>query len=153
MSDNSNATWGGYNQPAHLYEIFKFFKISGFLTFPSVQRNLKKPKGCGILFFKRSKFFFFTFLPNTAYETSGTSFSLLELQLFLYKIIIHPFIADWAHWRSVQYMCVELLYYGSTYPPYSMLSQAPTAFKHFQNCDNFLNKNISLPFKIHNQTL
>ena len=47
-------------------------------------------------------------------------------------------------------MCVELLYYGGNYSPYSMLSQAPIAFKHFQNCDNFLHKNISVPFKIHN---
>ena len=134
----------------------RFSNFSRYLVFslsPVCKEILKNPKVVEFCFLKDQSFFFFTFLPNTAYETSGTSFSLLQLQLFQYKIIIHPFIADWAHWRSVQYMCVELLYYGSTYPPYSMLSQAPTAFKHFQNCDNFLNKNISLPFKIHNQTL
>lgn len=71
--------------------------ISGLLTFPSVQGNLKKktkqnPKVVEFCFLKNQNLF--TFLPNTAYETSGTSFSLLELQLLLYKIIVHPFIAN-----------------------------------------------------------
>lgn len=89
----------------------RVLKLSWYLVFSFFQmweEILKKPKG----------FFYQCFIPISSKHCLwdfGIFFSLLEYSFFIYEIIIHYFIENWAWWTMwVIVTCVEL-YYGRAY--------------------------------------